>query len=149
MTTDRDPALVAMFGSRTRLLTLAVLASADEPLTGYRVAEVAGLPRQNVYPELRRGMMIGMIEKVAEGFRLTDHDVRALLQKRVPISFQPNASAVNRLYRRLEALPPPKWDGLGPIRYNLRRRREKDELLAKRGMRPSVTYGPPGVRKNP
>jgi hypothetical protein len=148
MPTDPDPALVALTGSRTRLLTLAVLANAAEPLSGYRVAEVAGLPRQNVYPELRRGLITGMIKKVAGGFLLSDDDVRALLQKRVPTSFRPSASAVDRLYRRLEALPPPNWEGLGPIRYNLRRRREKDELLKKQGMRPSVTYEPQGARKN-
>jgi len=54
--TDADPALLSLFGSQTRLLTMAVLANADEALTGYRVAKIAGLPREKVYPELRKGI---------------------------------------------------------------------------------------------
>src|SRR5271170_6733661 len=80
-----DPALATLFGSRTRLLTMAVLANAEEPLTGYRVAKVAGLPRQKVYPEIRRGVRAGLVGESASGFRLLDPDVKALLRKRVRI----------------------------------------------------------------
>ncbi len=80
-----DPALASLFGSRTRLLTMAVLANAEEPLTGYRVAKVAGLPRQKVYPEIRRGVDAGLVVGTPSGFRLCDPDIRALLRKRVRI----------------------------------------------------------------
>jgi hypothetical protein len=80
-----DSVLTSLFGSRTRLLTMAVLANAEEPLTGYRVAKVAGLPRQKVYPELRRGIETGLVTRVSSGFLLSDPDVRALLRKRVRI----------------------------------------------------------------
>jgi hypothetical protein len=85
MAARTDVALASLFGSQNRLLTMAVLANADEPLTGYRVAKVAGLPRQKVYPEIRRGIEAGLVERVANGFRLSDPDVRALLRKRVRI----------------------------------------------------------------
>ncbi len=80
-----DPALEGAFGSRTRLLTLAALANSDEPLTGYRVALVANLPRPKVYAELRKGIQSGLVERVSGGFRLVDPDLRALLRKRVRI----------------------------------------------------------------
>lgn len=85
MKTTPDPALESLFGSRTRLLTMAVLANADEPLTGYRVAKIANLPREKVYPEIRRGIEAGLIERREVGFRLCDLDVRTLLRKRVRI----------------------------------------------------------------
>ena len=80
-----DPVLEAAFGSRTRLLTLAALANSDEPLTGYRLGVVAGLPRPKVYAELRRGIKSGLVERVSGGFRLADPDIRTLLRKRVRI----------------------------------------------------------------
>lgn len=80
-----DPGLAYIFGSQTRLLTMAVLANSEEPLTGYRVAKVANLPRQKVYPEINRGVEMGVIERVRGGCRLSDPDIRALLRKRVRI----------------------------------------------------------------
>jgi hypothetical protein len=80
-----DPILTSLFGSRNRLMTLAVLANSDEPLTGYRVAKVAHLPRQKVYPEIRRGIKAGLIRRSGAGYSLADPDVRALLRKRVRI----------------------------------------------------------------
>jgi hypothetical protein len=53
----------------------------------------------------------------------------------------PSAVSTRRLYDRLARLPPPTWDGLGPIRWDDDRRRAKDELLAKSGMRTSTNYG--------
>jgi hypothetical protein len=85
MRADIDPGLTALFGSRARLLTMAVLANADEPLTGYRIAKIARLPRQKVYPELRRGVESGLVERSGEGFRLSDSDIRTVLRKRVRI----------------------------------------------------------------
>jgi hypothetical protein len=87
MTFDLDPALMAMFGSRARLLTMAVLANAERPMTGYRVAAVAGLPRPMVYPEIRKGISANVIVETARGYRFADADLRDLLRKRVRISW--------------------------------------------------------------
>jgi len=54
----------------------------------------------------------------------------------------PSPSVIRRLYSRFNSLPEPSWDGVGPIRLDLRRRRAKDELLKKHGMQPSVTHEP-------
>ena len=64
---------------------MAVPANAEQPMSGYRVAKVAGLPRQKVYPEIRRGVDAGLVVETPSGFRLADADVRALLRKRVRI----------------------------------------------------------------
>jgi hypothetical protein len=78
-----DPALVAFCGGETRVRTLGTLANAQFPMTGYRVAKVAGVPEPKVYPELRRAVRAGIVRKEKDGYRLIDADVRALLQKRV------------------------------------------------------------------
>jgi hypothetical protein len=80
-----DLVLASLCGSRTRLLTLEVLANADEPLTGYRVAKVANLPRQRVYPQLRRSLRAGSVRKSGSVFALNDPDVKRLLRNGVRI----------------------------------------------------------------
>jgi hypothetical protein len=83
MTSRIDPGLAEFTGSETRVLTLGVLANATRPLTGYRVAKIAGRPEIKVYEELRRAIGAGTVEKTVDGFRLVDPDLRALLRKRV------------------------------------------------------------------
>jgi len=78
-----DPALVAFCGSETRARTLGALANAVSPMTGYRVAKVAGIPEPKVYPELRRAVRADIVRKERSGYRLIDEDLRVLLQKRV------------------------------------------------------------------
>lgn len=80
-----DAALSSLIRSQTRLLTMAVLANAEEPLTGYRIAKIASLPRVKVYPEIRKGVEAGILVKDRRGYRMVDADVRALLRKRVRI----------------------------------------------------------------
>ena len=80
-----DPVLESLFGSRARLLTMAVLANADEPLTGYRVSKIAGVPAQKVYPEIKKGVETGAVKEAKGGFVLSDPDIRKLLQRRVRI----------------------------------------------------------------
>lgn len=53
---------------------------------------------------------------------------------------RPSRAAVARLLRQLEKEAQPSLLGCGPIEIDLRRRREKDRLLAKHGMRPSRRY---------
>ena len=97
MPAEPDPVLLGLAGSRTRPLTLSVLASSPGRVTGYRIAEATGLARQNVDPELRRAIRTEMVRETAGGFRLVDDAVRALLRKRVPISDRPTARATRRL----------------------------------------------------
>lgn len=85
MTPQIDPAMTALFGSRTRALTLAVLANSDEPLTGYRIAKVAGLPREKVYPQLRKAVSTGIVRSQSKGYTLEDADLRRLLRNRIRI----------------------------------------------------------------
>jgi len=54
---------------------------------------------------------------------------------------RPSRATITRLLRALEREPPPTFDGVGPVRLDRRRRREKDELLTRNGMRPSLSYG--------
>ena len=58
---------------------------------------------------------------------------------------RPSRAAMVRLRRLLEREPPPSFDDIGRVRFDMRRRREKDELLAKHRMRPSLSYGSKGV----
>ena len=87
MRSNIDPALVDLVGSEARLLSLAVLANADAPMTGYRVAAVADLPRQKVYPLLRRALDSGIVRRTEAGYVLIDGDIRDLLRRRVRIEW--------------------------------------------------------------
>lgn len=87
MNTNLDPALTYLVGSRARLLALAVLANATGPLTGYRVSRVADLPRQKVYPILRRAVTAGIIREFDDGFVLVDSGIRDLLRRRLRIEW--------------------------------------------------------------
>lgn len=78
-----DPGLLEFCGSEARLLALGVLANAERPMTGYRVAKVAELPPIKVYEQLARGVKVGIVRKTGRGYVLADTDLRTLLQKRV------------------------------------------------------------------
>jgi len=54
---------------------------------------------------------------------------------------RPSRKTIARLIQRLEGQPPPSFEGCGPVRLDGRRRQEKDEMLVKHGMRPSLSYG--------
>jgi hypothetical protein len=144
-----DPSLVVVFGSENRLRILAVLANAQHPLTAYRVAQIGDVRAAKAYPELRRLAEAGLVEESRSGWILRDEDVGALLRKRVRVIWDVDwfrgkparDRADRRRDRRLKQLPPPDWGGLGRIRYDVRRRRAKDELLVQSRLRPSVTHG--------
>ena len=151
-----DPTLLSLFGSQTRLLTMAVLANAGEPLTGYRVAVIAGLPREKVYPEIRKGLATGLLRRTASGYRMVDADVRNLLQKRVRLRWDQvwdreregwNEQPQGRLNALVASIPPnpaylrPKgWTPSASARAVIRETRRptsKDRLLRRRGLRTS------------
>src|SRR5580658_10492812 len=154
---DVDTSLVSLFGSRTRLLTMAVLANANEPLTGYRVAAIANLPREKVYPELRKGVATGMISVGPTGYRMIDTDVQTLLRKRVRIRWdlewdraRPgwDEETSRRLTALLASIPndptylrPKGWKPSPSARTAIRemeRPASKDALLRRRGLRTSA-----------
>jgi hypothetical protein len=145
-----DPALESAFGSRARLLTLAALANAARPLTGYRVAAMTGVPRPKVYPILRRAVAAGLVRETRTGFRLIDPDVRTLLRKRIRIYWlddllaeherrEPEVREVTawlRRTKRARVRGPPGWQPRNPRLY--RRDPEKDRILREMGLQPSV-----------
>ena len=85
MSRSVDPSLVALFGSEARALSLGVLANAKRPMTGYRVAKVAGLPKIKAYAQLKTALEAGWIRRVGNAYWLPDGDLRSLLRKRVLI----------------------------------------------------------------
>ncbi|MGA8543335.1 MAG: hypothetical protein WB947_07370 [Thermoplasmata archaeon] len=155
MEDSSDPALASLFGSRTRLLTMAVLANAEQPMSGYRVAKVAGLPRQKVYPEIRRGVDAGLVVETPSGFRLADADVRALLRKRVRIRWtedwdraragrSPEVTAdLRRIRASLKGVRTyePKNRIPSAALRELERDPAKDQILRRMGARPSLRKG--------
>ncbi len=148
---ETDPALSALFGSETRLRLLAVLANAQHPLTGYRVAKTGEVSLSKAYPELERLAKVKLAAHGKRGWTIIDHDVAQLLRKRVRVadsedwfSGKSERDAEDQaLFRRLKTLPSPDWSKVDSsrINYDLNRRREKDALLARHGMKPSVTHG--------
>ena len=152
-----DASLVSLCGSRTRLLTMAVLANANEPLTGYRISLIANLPREKVYPELRKGVATGILEAGNGGFRMVDADVQALLRKRIRIRWDQEWDRARRgwdeetrekLSNLLASIPndptylrPRGWKPSPSARKAIRemeRPPSKDALLAGRGLRTSA-----------
>ena len=149
-----DPGLAALFGSEDRVRTLAALANADAPLTAYRVATVVGIKPGNVYRELKRLIQVNEVERAPTsdgkpGWKLVDGDVRALLRKRLRVVWSEDlflgarergrraALAVRRSSRDpldFAAFSP----GLPPSAAAVRRRLEKDRVLARAGGRTSV-----------
>jgi hypothetical protein len=87
MAGDTDPRLIAFCGSETRVLTLGVLANSKGPMTGYRVAKVAGVQPIKVYRELDRAVESGLVERSSRGYQLVDPDLIRLLQKRFRVTW--------------------------------------------------------------
>jgi DNA-binding transcriptional ArsR family regulator len=143
-----DPALVTLFGSKTRVRTLAVLASAARPMTAYRIAKVGEVAIPKVYAELPKLSRAGIVGHRDDGWVLLDDDVRSLLRKRVRIAWAQDFIAESErmgparkaTLARLAKLPPPKFDTKGwtpkhPKR--LMRHRGKDRILRQMGLRRS------------
>lgn len=155
-----DPALVAAFGSTTRVRTLAVLANAAGPLTAYRVALVGGIPVDKAYREVRRLARSGLVERRRNGWVLIDEDLRSLLQRRVRVRWDRDWDGERRTWAeetpkllsaglatiqgRLQSDPgylrPRGWKPTPAARRTIRelgRPAEKDALLRRAGLRSS------------
>jgi len=96
MAINLDRGLVALFGSETRVSVLAVLASASRPLTGYRVAKIAGVQPIKAYAELRRLRAAGLVREAPPGWELSDPEVRRLVGSRVRIAWSEDWEAGTR-----------------------------------------------------
>ncbi len=102
-------------------------------MTGYRVAVVAGLPRQMVYPEIRRGLAAKLIEAVDGGkLRFSDPDLRDLLRKRVRISWSEDWDEARRGWA--EETPRLLTEDLAELRTKLA---ANPEYLRPKGWKPS------------
>ena len=155
-----DSALVAAFGSETRVRTLAVLANASSPLTAYRVALVGGIPVDKAYREIRRLAATRLVERLQRGWVLKDEDLRSMLRRRVRIRWDeewdqerltwaeetPNllSKGLASIRARLRADPgylrPRGWKPTTPARRTIsemNRPSEKDAILRKAGLRSS------------
>jgi hypothetical protein len=149
-----DPGLSGLFGSEDRVRTLAALANAEAPLTGYRVAAMVGMEPPNVYRELNRLLECKEVERVRtpegrNGWVVVDPDVRSLLRRRLRIVWSRDLSrGVEGRERRaasimqrsaLEPLDLARFKPGRPLTgAEARRRREKDEILERAGARTSV-----------
>lgn len=149
-----DPGLAALFGSEDRVRTLAALANADAPLTAYRVACIVGMEPPNVYRELRRLLRFNEVERKPtpegrDGWTVVDADVRILLRRRLRVVWSRDLIRGARERSRRAALVvrrssriPLDLSNFSPGRSltatALRRRQEKDEVLAKAGAPISV-----------
>jgi hypothetical protein len=143
-----DPRLVALFGSETRVRTLAVLAGAHRPVTAYRIGKVGAIPIHKAYEEVRRLGKVGLVAQRAGGWVLLDEEVRALLRRRVRIAWSEDWFAernrraeeerdlLERLRRIPHARPPKGWKPRDPKRF--RRSPTKDRILHEMGLRESV-----------
>jgi DNA-binding transcriptional ArsR family regulator len=144
-----DEALVAAFGSETRVLTLAALASSTVPLTAYRVAKIAGLRPPKVYEEIRRARAHGLVEEAGGKISLVDADLRQLLRRRVRLfglddwlaEKDRREPARKTTAARLRTMPTPRfprerdWSPRRPAIY--RRDRRKNATLREMGLRAS------------
>jgi hypothetical protein len=131
---DSETRLDSLFGSRTRARTLAVLANAEAPLTGYRIAEVAGLPRPKVYQVLRQLINAGFVESLVGGVRLTDPDLRSMLQKRLRLRWSEEWDVARAGWS--EKTPELLASGLEDIRTRMRR---DPGFLRPRGWKPPAS----------
>lgn len=87
-----ETGLETLFGSVTRARTLAALASASSPLTGYRVSLLAATQPIKTYAELRKLRKLGIVTERTigigkVGWELADPDLRSLCRRRARISW--------------------------------------------------------------
>ena len=149
-----DPGLAALFGSEDRVRILAALANAEAPLTAYRVASMVEMEPPNVYRELRRLLRFNEVERAPtlegrDGWRVVDSDLRTLLRRRFRVVWSQDLirGARERSRRATLSIQRSSRMPLDLSRFTpgrpltataVRRRREKDEVLAKAGAPTSV-----------
>lgn len=109
------PSLTQLFGSQARVLSLAVLANANRPLTGYRIAKTAGVPKIKAYEQLRKALAAGWIARSGNGYSMPDGELRSLLRKRLRIRWSEDRPA--RLPQRATTPRPGEFDWFDPAKF--------------------------------
>ena len=146
--------LAQLFGSKTRVRTLAPIANSTTSLSAYRIAQVAEVPRTKIYDELARLEASGWVMKAAGPtgqtlWQITDPDLRRLIRRRMRIYSAgdlvleaPMRSIIARkaMARSKRRGPPaalfqPEFRPRNAKDYD--RPPEKDAILAALGLRPS------------
>jgi hypothetical protein len=142
-----DPRIASLLGSETRAVVLGVLAHAGRPLSGYRIAKTGGVAQPDVHVQLRRLADTGFVVKRRTGWVLVEPSLRELFRGRMRVVGWQDWTTAHRRRERtaarqvaaLAALPhpnPPR--GWKPRDAEERkRRREKDRVLRRLGLRPS------------
>jgi DNA-binding transcriptional ArsR family regulator len=119
-----DPRVASLLGSTNRVRTLAPLANAYRPMTAYRVAQLAGIPRTKVYEELQRLRAAGAVEartnrKGRSTWVLLDQDMALYLRKKIRIAWSGDlaATAVRRATKERDALTRIGTSWFDPSKY--------------------------------
>jgi DNA-binding transcriptional ArsR family regulator len=120
-----DRRVAALLGSTNRVRTLVPLANAYRPMTAYRIAQLAGIPRTKVYDELRRLRVAGAVEarKSRKGratWVLLDRDMALYLRKKIRISWSGDlaASAARRAAKERDTLVRTGTSWFDPSKYS-------------------------------
>lgn len=149
-----DPGLLALFGSKDRVRTLAILANANSPLTAYRIARTAEVEPPNIYRELSKLVRVSEVRRMKtpegeEGWALIDSDLQRLFRKRWRLTWSVDlireqrgkqervARTFSKASRIPLTLPTARSTGSLPARL-ARRRLEKDRILARGQARTSI-----------
>ena len=154
MPTTVDAGLAALFGSDDRVRTLAALANSRSPLTAYRVAKIVEMKPPNVYRELKRLLKGGVVTRATSEdgstvWQLREADLRAFFQARLRVTWSEDLLSGGRDRERRavatmgrSADEPLDLSRFGPGRRltaaELRRRRQKDQVLGRAGAKTSV-----------
>lgn len=109
-----SPELLALFGSATRVRTLATLAHASGPLTGYRIARLSGLSPTKTYAELHRLQRANIVlmrptSTGRRGWQLADPDVGAFIRRRARLPGWEPADDLTEDPARSSRVGRPSW----------------------------------------
>jgi hypothetical protein len=133
--------MAILFGSEVRSSVLAVLANANGPLTGYRIARTGGLPQPKVHVQLRRLAKAGIAARRSEGWVLVDLRLAALFTRHRRVMGwddwrqehlrreQAGPSTMDRLRQLPHPRPPAGWSPRHPEAYS---RPPLKELMVRR-----------------
>jgi hypothetical protein len=145
--------LTPLFGNAARAGALAVLANAERPISGYRIAKMTGCQETKVNAVLAKLRAEELVAAVSvgqnrAGWILADPDLRRFIRRRVRISWSEdlledrklNSSGAMETMRRLTELPPvdlSTFESFLPRNAKeFERPAQKDRILTEIGSRP-------------
>jgi DNA-binding transcriptional ArsR family regulator len=139
--------MAILFGSEVRSSILAVLANANGPLTGYRIARTGGLPQPKVHVQLRRLAQAGVVVRKPEGWLLVDRRLAALFTRHHRVLGwedwrqehrrleRAGPSVMDELRRLPHPTPPVGWVPRNPEAYS--RPALKERMVRRMGLKRS------------